>query len=91
MVNDTMDRILDEMSLQAKKGSEFYNMLKGISEEEKYNLILDILEPYSGNMFVTPKEVDSVIDGLADIIGNAINIALHPGIDITDINRYVYS
>lgn len=90
MVNDTMDRILDEMSIQAKKGSEFYNMLQSISEEEKYSLILDILEPYSGNMFVTPKEVDSVVDGLADIIGNAINIALHPGIDIHDINRYVY-
>lgn len=91
MVNDTMDRILDEMSIQAKKGSEFYNMLQSISEEEKYSLILDILEPYSGNMFVTPKEVDSVVDGLADIIGNAINIALHPGIDIHDINRYVYA
>lgn len=91
MVNDTMDRILDEMSIQAKKGSQFYNMLQSISEEEKYSLILDILEPYSGNMFVTPKEVDSVVDGLADIIGNAINIALHPGIDIHDINRYVYA
>lgn len=91
MVNDTMNRILDEMSAQTKKGSEFYNMLQSISEEEKYSLILDILEPYSGNMFVTPKEVDSVVDGLADIIGNAINIALHPGIDIHDINRYVYA
>lgn len=91
MVNDTMDRILDEMSIQAKKGSQFYNMLQSINEEEKYSLILDILEPYSGNMFVTPKEVDSVVDGLADIIGNAINIALHPGIDIHDINRYVYA
>lgn len=90
MVNDTMDKILDEMSVQAKKGSEFYNMLKSINEDEKYSLILDILEPYSGNMFVTPKEVDAVIDGLADIIGNALNIALHPGIDTNDINRYVY-
>lgn len=90
MVNDTMDKILDEMSVQAKKGSEFYNMLKSINEDEKYLLILDILEPYSGNMFVTPKEVDAVIDGLADIIGNALNIALHPGIDTNDINRYVY-
>lgn len=90
MVNDTMDKILDEMSVQAKKGSEFYNMLKIINEDEKYSLILDILEPYSGNMFVTPKEVDAVIDGLADIIGNALNIALHPGIDTNDINRYVY-
>lgn len=90
MVNDTMDRILEQMSAQTKKGSQFYSMLQSINEEEKYSLILEILEPYSGNMFVTPKEVDAVIDGLADIIGNAINIALHPGIDINDTNRYIY-
>lgn len=91
LVNDTMDKILEQMSLQTKNGSEFYNMLKSVNEEEKYSLILDILEPYSGNMFVTPKEVDAVVNGLADIIGNAINIALHPGIDTKDINRYVYA
>lgn len=90
MVNDTMDKILAEMEKQAKKGSEFYKMLKNIDDQEKYSLILDILEPYSENMFVTPKEVDAVVDGLANIIGNAINIALHPGIDTNDINRYLY-
>jgi len=91
LVNDTMDTILEQMKNESKEGSEFYDMLMKVENEEKYSLILEVLEPYSGNMFVTPKEVDSVVESLADIIGNSINIALHKGIDIKDINRYIYN
>lgn len=90
LVNDTMDRMLDEMIAQTKKGSAFYEMLQGMDKEEKYQLITEILNPYVGNMFVTPKEVDAVVDRLANIIANSINIALHPGITIEDINRYTF-
>ncbi len=89
LTNDTINRILDEMLQQTQHGGEFYNTLKNLQDEEKYNLIADILNPYQ-NMFVTPKEVDAVIERLSNIIGNALNISLHPGIDIDDINRYLY-
>ena len=90
LVNDTMDRMLDEMIAQTKKGSAFYEMLNGMDKEEKYQLITEILNPYAGNMFVTPKEVDAVVDRLANIIANSINIAIHPGITMEDINRYTF-
>ena len=44
----------------------------------------------TGNLFVTPKEVDAVVDRLANIIANSINIALHPGITLEDINKYAW-
>ena len=90
LVNDTMDRILDEMMHQTEKGSEFYQMLHSLEQEEKYQMIADILGPYTGNMFVTPKEVDAVVDRLANIIANSINIAIHPGVTMADINKYVW-
>jgi spore protease len=90
LVNDTMDHILDEMTAQTKKGSEFYKTLKALEKEDKYQMITDILGPYTGNMFVTPKEVDAVIDRLANIIANSINIALHPGVTMEDINKYTF-
>jgi spore protease len=40
-------------------------------------------------MFVTPKDIDAVINRLTNIIANALNMALHPGIDASDINRYM--
>ncbi|MBQ3568060.1 MAG: GPR endopeptidase [Anaerotignum sp.] len=88
LVNDTMDRILGEMMQQTKTGSDFYQTLQNLEQEEKYQLIADILGPYTGNMFVTPKEVDAVVDRLANIIANSINIAIHPGITMEDINKY---
>ncbi len=88
LINDTMDKLLDEMSEKSQKGGEFYKMLKSLDKEEKYNLIYEILTPCDGNMFVTPKEVDAVVKRLANIISNSINIALHPAISKDDINRY---
>lgn len=88
LINDTMDKVLNEMSAKAKKGGEFYKMLQTLDKEEKYHLIYEILTPCDGNMFVTPKEVDAVVKRLANIISNGINIALHPAISKEDINRY---
>lgn len=90
LINDTMDRMLEQMIEHTQEGSEFYKMLHSLDSDEKYQLIIDILNPYAGNMFVTPKEVDAVVDRLANIIANSINIAIHPGITMEDINRYTY-
>lgn len=89
LVNDTMDKMLDSMMAATEKGTEFYQMLLDLEEEEKYGLIREILDPYTGNMFVATKEVDAVIERLSKIIANTINIALHPGIHLEDMNRYL--
>ena len=89
MVNDTMDLIINSMSKEAKVGTEFYRILDEISKEEKYSLIKEVLEPFMPNTIVTPKEIDELINNLAIIIANGINIALHPGIDLKDVNRYI--
>lgn len=91
LVNDTMDKMLDSMISETENGSEFYEMLSSLQAEEKYKLIKEVLNPYAGNMFVTPKEVDAVMDRLTNIIANSINIALHEGINADDINRYLNS
>ncbi|MBU5675654.1 GPR endopeptidase [Alkaliphilus sp. MSJ-5] len=90
LTSDTIERVIDAFSRQAKVGSQFYNMLKELREEEKYDLIREILEPYSANIIVTPKEVDEIIVNLSQIIANGINIAVHPGIDLKDVNRYIH-
>ena len=89
LVNDTIDLMIDSLVNEIKGGKEFYKMIKDLDKEEKYNLINNILNPYTGNLFVTPKEVDAVIERLSRIIDNAINIAMHPSIDFEDINRYI--
>ncbi|MDR2903628.1 MAG: GPR endopeptidase [Clostridiales bacterium] len=90
LVNDSLDQMLSSMISELPEDSAFFEMLNNLESEEKYTLIRNVLDPYAGNMFVAPKEVDAVIERLSNIIANAVNIALHPGITKEDINRYLY-
>jgi spore protease len=89
MANDTIDLVLDSMIEHAPQGSEFYTMMKSIDRDEKYRMIQEVLEPYVGNLIVTPKEVDDVVQKVSKVIANGLNIALHQGITLSDVNRYV--
>jgi len=89
IVNDTLDLIISSMKEEAEMGKEFYNILEQLSGEDKYSLIEEVLNPYMKNTIVTPKDIDDVIDDLSIIVANGLNIALHPGIDIKDVNRYI--
>jgi len=90
MANDTIDLVIDNMIDQANNGKEFYEMLKNINKEEKFQLIQEVLSPYIGDLMVTPKDIDSIIDNVSKIIANGINISLHPSIHLKDINRYMH-
>lgn len=89
IVNDTLDLIIDSLKTEAKVGSEFYNLISQISSEEKYSLIQEVLAPYMKNVVVTPTDIDTLIDDLSIIVANGLNMALHPGIDLKDVNRYI--
>ena len=89
IVNDAMDLVLDEMISQSSEGGEFYNMLKSIDKNEKGHMIKSLLNPYVGDLMVTPKEVDIVIDSVSKIISNGLNMALQPNLDMEDINKFM--
>jgi len=89
IVSDTLDLIISSLKEQADVGREFYNLLEALSNEERYSLIEEVLNPFMANTIVTPKDIDVLIDDLSIIIANGLNIALHPGIDLKDVNRYI--
>ena len=74
---------------QAPQGTDFYKMMKTINRDEKYMMIREVLEPYAGDLVVTPTEIDEVVRRIAKVIANGRNIALHQGITLDDVNRYV--
>lgn len=89
LANDTMKLLVDHLSEQASKDSQFYHILKGMSDEDKYGLIREVLDPYGANVMVTTKDIDMIIKNMSQIIANALNMALHPGIDLKDVNRHL--
>lgn len=89
LANDTIDLVIDQLMAESDKGSSFYSLLKEMKSEEKYQLIEGVLTPtFSGNLVVTPKEVDEIIVDIAEIIANAINVSLHTAIGMDDLNKY---
>lgn len=89
MASDVLDLVMDNMMEQAGQGSEFYKMLTGIDRDEKYRMIIELLEPYSGNLVVTPKDTDDTIDYLSKLVANGINMALHENIGPDDVDRFI--
>lgn len=89
MANDTIELVIDSLMSQSGAGSDFYKMLKNLDENDKYSLIKEVLEPYGGNLVVTPKEMDEVIERVSKVVANGINLALHKNIGFDDIDRYL--
>lgn len=81
LTSDVIDMTIDNLIKESSSGKEFYNMLKGLKEEEKYTLIKELLEPFDQNVVVTPKDIDEIIDNLAIILSMSLNKSLHPGIN----------
>jgi spore protease len=89
MANDTIELVIESLMSHSKEGTEFYKMLKDLEDNDKYNMIREVLEPYGRNLVVTPKEMDEVIERVSKVVANGINIALHKNIDFSDIDRYL--
>jgi spore protease len=89
MASDTIDMVVDSLINESSKSGEFYNMLKDMDKTEKHKLINEVMSPYIGNLMVTPKEIDRLIDDIAIVIANGLNIALHPSIDQEDMDKYL--
>lgn len=88
IAGDTIDMIIENLKQNAEENLPLYKMLSTLAEEDKYSMIKQVLSPSFGDLVVTPKEVDTFVDTVSKIIANGINIALHEGITLNDIDRY---
>ena len=44
---------------------------------------------WGGDMIVTPKDIDAKVADISKLVGYGINLALHDGITVEDVNMYV--
>lgn len=64
-----------ELSREEKK--ELLGMIGNLNELDLKKLIWEVLAPIDGNMIVTTKEIDFIIDKISKLIGEALNKSLH--------------
>lgn len=64
-----------------------YQGLQPIAVGEMIN---QVLEPFGGQLMVTPKEIDEQITNTAKIMAMALALALHPGIPEEEVEHYLH-
>lgn len=55
------------------KSNQFLNEL---DEENKYEMIKEVLQPNDFNFIVTPKEIDDLILNMSSVVARGINMSL---------------
>lgn len=60
-----------------------------LSQQEKQQMINQVLQPYMGAMIVTPKEIDELILDVTQVIAGGLNSAFHEGVDYNEIFQYL--
>lgn len=81
IAKDTLDHIFHTYS-------DNPSMSQSLRELDENEVIHSIWGESVSDLMVTPKEIDQLITDLSDMIAAAINAAVHPGIDVENMERY---
>lgn len=76
VANDAIELLIENISNSANDDSYMKKIADSFDIEHRYPLIKEVLTPYVGNLIVTPKEVDGIIEEVSKIIANGINNAV---------------
>lgn len=77
MANDTIELMLENIQKMGSQNGVNYDKINDMEQEEKYNMIKQVLTPYVGDLVVTPKEIDAIIGNVSEVVAHGINYALH--------------
>ena len=66
-----------EVDIEKEDKIDLLGIVGSLNKMEIKQLILEVLTPIGYNLMVTPKEVDFIVEKLATILGEGINISLH--------------
>ncbi len=71
---DTVDLLVQRL----RATHPFYSYLDRLEGTRKHEVIQEVLHPFVGDLMVTPKEIDLLVDDLAEVVAAGINAAVHP-------------
>jgi spore protease len=90
IADDIIEEFLNMVMHEAGQDSPVYTVVKSIAEGDKRGVMEEVMSPYGGNLMVTPKEIDTLIEDISRLIAGGINAALHPTIDSDDPGKYFH-
>lgn len=78
VASSTIDFRKESFEPNEEDNFQLLGLVGSLNEEEKKELLFEVLNPIGYNFIVTPKEIDFLMEQLSQLLGNAINRSLHP-------------
>lgn len=77
VANDAIELLIEAIKAHSSKGSPLFGAVDAFDNDNRFELISEVLSPSAKDLIVTPKEVDSIIDEVSKIIAESINEAVN--------------
>ncbi len=90
IVNNCFEMMQKHFQSQTSNTGQILGLLDRMEENERLELVREILSPMGHDLLVTPKEVDEFIEDIGNIIASGLNAALHQAIDTTNVAAYTH-
>jgi spore protease len=88
IAHDTIDLLMKHIEREVPENT-CAQLFANFTEQEKKQLIHELLQPLGNNLMVTPKEIDTFIEDIATVVANGLNVALHDAITMDDAAMYL--
>ena len=85
IADNTLEAVADRLGTHR----ELREALDALQTEDRRQIIEEAVAEKLGDLVVTPKEIDNYISDIAQLIAGALNVAFHPGIDISEFTKYI--
>jgi spore protease len=91
IVNDSLRLLEDHLAKHAANaGSQVMGLMHKMEENERLQLVREVLQPLGHDLIVTPKEIDQFIEDIANIIASGLNASLHDAVDTSNVAAYTH-
>ncbi|WP_130616618.1 GPR endopeptidase [Cohnella abietis] len=90
IVNNTMDMVFEHMKKHTPNTDPLFGVFGKMEENERLELVKEVLNPLGHDLLVTPKEIDKFMEDIANVIASGLNAALHEAVDTDNVAAYTH-
>lgn len=90
IVNNTFEMMRSHLERQNGDTKQIFGLMNEMEEQERLQLVREVLGPVGHDLLVTPKEVDQFIEDIANIIASGLNASLHDAVDSGNVAAYTH-
>ncbi|WP_246096444.1 GPR endopeptidase [Paenibacillus sinopodophylli] len=90
IVNNTLEMMSSHFNKQNANSDHILGLVNQMEENERLQLVREVLSPLGHDLLVTPKEIDEFIEDIANIIASGLNASLHEAVDSSNVAAYTH-